>query len=201
MVGGASRSDHVQKRVADHTGLVPSVDIDPSLAIVFGGVYAGLAEKARRNEDVRRKKVLIPAPDIFVRDVTAYSVGCAVLKEAGSRDLINAEIIPKNTPIPSIQTRTFKMAEPKQTAVRIQVLDGEEGADVNKCMQLGHFDLRDLPARPDLIGRIEITFHLDANGMLTSTARDTVSGKTAELKIDYKKATRSKQDQQAKATI
>lgn len=80
------------------------------------------------------------------------------------------------------------MAELNQTAVRIGILDGENVAAASECLQLGYFELKDLPARPDLIGRIEITFHLDANGNLTANARDTVSGKNGELKIDYKQA-------------
>jgi len=95
-------------------------------------------------------------------------------------------MLAKNTPIPSIQTRIFKMTEPNQTEVLIRILDGEDDQEAAKCVELGRFELKDLPARPDLIGRIEIIFNLDANGMLTATARDIVSGKTAELQIAYK---------------
>jgi molecular chaperone DnaK (HSP70) len=77
------------------------------------------------------------------------------------------------------------MSELNQTEVLIRVLDGEDGAEATQCVELGRFELKGLPARPDLIGRIEITFNLDRNGMLTATARDTVSGKTAEMKITY----------------
>jgi molecular chaperone DnaK (HSP70) len=93
----------------------------------------------------------------------------------------------KSTPVPSQHTRTFKLAELNQTAARIRILDGEDGAAASQCLELGHFELTDLPSRPDLIGRIEISFRIDANGMLTATARDTVSGKTNELQVDYKK--------------
>jgi molecular chaperone DnaK (HSP70) len=78
------------------------------------------------------------------------------------------------------------MTEPKQTEVLIRVLDGEDGTEANMCVELGRFDLKGLPPRPDLIGRIEIAFDLDRNGMLTATAHDAVSGKSAELKITYK---------------
>jgi molecular chaperone DnaK (HSP70) len=67
------------------------------------------------------------------------------------------------------------------------------------ALALGHFELKNLPARPDMIGRVEITYHLDSSGMLTATARDNVSGKTAELKIDYKNNKDSEASQQQAA--
>jgi len=84
--------------------------------------------------------------------------------------------------------KLFKLGEPNQTAVTIKVLEGEDGKEVNECLVLGHFDLTDLPPRPDMIGRIEVTFSLDSNGLLTAKARDSASGKTAEMEIDYERS-------------
>ena len=79
----------------------------------------------------------------------------------------------------------FKLSRPNQTDVRIQILQGQEGDEANECVALGHFDLNNLPPRDDVVGRIEITFDLDANGLLIAAARDTVSNRRADLKIDY----------------
>ena len=79
----------------------------------------------------------------------------------------------------------FKLAEPNQTAVRIEILEGEDGKISEDCLALGHFELNDLPPRPDMIGRIEVTFSLDNNGLLTAKARDIASGKEEQMQIDY----------------
>ena len=71
-------------------------------------------------------------------------------------------------------------------ADHVSLLEGQEGQKSQDCLALGRFDLKGLPARPDLIGRIEVTFALDASGLLTAKARDMVSGKTVELEVDYK---------------
>ena len=94
-------------------------------------------------------------------------------------------ILSRNTPIPSVQTKLFQLSEPNQTAATIQILQGEDGQRASDSLVLGHFDLKDLPPRPDLIGRIEITFALDSSGLLSAKARDNASGVTAELQLDY----------------
>ena len=96
------------------------------------------------------------------------------------------EMLSKDTPVPSIRTKLFKLSGPGQTEVLIKLLQGNDGQDVKDCTALGHFELKDLPPRSDLIGRIEITFTLDANGILSAKARDVVSGKQSEMEIDYK---------------
>jgi molecular chaperone DnaK len=94
-------------------------------------------------------------------------------------------ILSKQTPIPSIQTKLFKLSQPNQTAVTIKILQGDDGQPADSCLDLGHFDLNDLPPRPDLIGRVEVTFSLDSSGLLSAKARDNASGATAELQVDY----------------
>lgn len=161
-VGGGSMTPLVIQMIEQASGKKVSQRCEPHCAAALGGVIAGRLEYQRRGKSYKVGDVTLPPPEFYMREILSRPIGVAVLDENNKE--ICCELLAKNTPIPSIHTRTFKMAEPNQTAVRIQTLDGEEGADVNKCMQLGHFDLRDLPARPDLIGRIEITFHLDANG-------------------------------------
>ena len=99
--------------------------------------------------------------------------------------IVCSEILSKSTPIPSIQTKVFQLSQPNQTAVIIKVLQGENGQDAKDCLTLGHFELNDLPPRGDLIGRIEVTFSLDNNGLLTAKARDIVSGKEEQMQINY----------------
>ena len=124
----------------------------------------------------------LPPIHYFTRDILSRAVGITVLDE--DQKLVCSEILSKETPIPSIQTKRFKMSEPKQTCVEIQILQGREGDPLAKCDCLGSFHLNDLPERPDVIERIEVTFDIDGNGLLNASARDMVCNKTANLDID-----------------
>jgi molecular chaperone DnaK (HSP70) len=148
-------------------------------------VIAGRLEYHRLGKDYRVQDVTLPSPDFYLREILSHPIGVAALD--GDEAEICCEMLAKSTPIPSEHTRTFKVGQPNQTAVKIRVLDGQDGTLASSCLELGHFELKDLPPRPDLIGRIEITFHIDSNAMLTATARDIVSGKTGELQIEYKR--------------
>jgi len=183
-VGGASLPPIVRDELEKLSGRKISRRCEPHCAAALGAVIAGRLEYARLGKEYRVKGGTLPPPDFYVREILSRSIGVAVLDD-NDRELCS-EILTKNTRIPSIQTRTYKMSEPNQSEVLIRVLDGEDGAEASKCVELGRFELKDLPARPDLIGRIEITVNLDRNGMLTATSRDTESGKTAEMKITYK---------------
>lgn len=183
-VGGSSLVPIVREELEKLTGKKISLRCEPHCAAALGAVIAGQLEYARLGKEYRVKGGTLPPPDFYLQEILSRPIGVAVLDETDKERC--SEILAKNTRIPSIQTRTFKLSEPNQTEVLIRILDGEDGAEANKCVELGRFELKDLPARPDLIGRIEITFNLDRNGMLTATARDTVSGKTAEMKITYK---------------
>jgi len=127
--------------------------------------------------------VVLPAPDFLVQEILSHPIGVLALDQENREQC--SEILAKDTPVPSIQTKLFRLSEPNQTAVTIRILEGADGKDAKDCVMLGHFDLNDLPPRPDLIGRIEVTFSLDKNGILTAKARDNASGKTAEMTIDY----------------
>lgn len=183
-VGGGSLPPIVREELERLPGKKVSRRCEPHCAAALGAVIAGQLEYGRLGKEYRVKGGTLPPPDFYVREILSRPIGVAVLDENGKE--ICSEILAKNTPIPSIQTRVFKMTEPNQTEVLIRVLDGEDGAEADKCVELGRFELKGLPARPDLIGRIEITFNLDRNGMLTANARDTESGKSAEMKITYK---------------
>ena len=132
----------------------------------------------------RKLKIFQAFPCVtIVHEILSHTIGVLV-RDQNERNICS-EILSKDTPIPSIQTKMFKLAEPNQTAVMIEVLEGEDGKHSKDCLTLGHFELNDLPSRSDLIGRIEVTFTLDNNGLLTAKARDIVSGKEEQMQIDY----------------
>jgi molecular chaperone DnaK len=187
-VGGASMPPIVIENLEKLTGKKVSRRCEPHCAAALGAVIAGRLEYARLSKDYPTRMGTLPPPNFYLREILSRPIGVAVLDD--NQKEICSGILEKRTPIPSIQTRVFKMSEPNQTDVLIRILDGEDSEEAGKCVELGQFELNGLPARPDLIGRVEVTFHLDINGMLTATARDTVSGKAAELKITYKKQSR-----------
>ncbi|MBI9017005.1 MAG: Hsp70 family protein, partial [Phycisphaerae bacterium] len=182
-VGGGAMMPIIIEQLEELTGKKVSRRCEPHVAAALGAVFAGRLEYKRKNEPYPNGDVVLPAPDYILHEILSHSVGVLVLDENGN-DICN-EILAKDTPVPSIQTKLFKLSEPDQMAVTIKILQGENGQDADSCQPLGHFELEGLPARPDMIGRIEVTFSLDNNGILTARARDNASGKTAEMEINY----------------
>ncbi len=186
-VGGGSMMPIITDMLEELTGKKVSKKCEPHSAAALGAVMAGRIECQRQGKSYTCGDVVLPAPDLIVHDILSHSIGVMALDNNNSQ--VCSEILTKETAIPSIQTKLFKLSEPNQTAVTIKILEGEDGKKADKCLELGVFELQDLPPRPDLIGRIEVTFSLDANGLLTAKARDNASGKTAEMEITYDIAT------------
>jgi molecular chaperone DnaK len=163
MVGGSTRVPLVQRKVKEFFGkeLNKSVNPDEVVAIgaaIQGGVLSG---------DVK---------DVLLLDVTPLSLGIETLGG------VTTKIIEKGTTIPVKKSQVFSTAEDNQPAVSIHVLQGErEFAKDNKS--LGMFELRGIPAAPRGVPQIEVTFDIDANGILTVTAQDKGTGKQQEIKI------------------
>ncbi|KIM04200.1 MAG: molecular chaperone DnaK [Sulfurovum sp. AS07-7] len=163
MVGGSTRVPLVQEEVKKFFGkeLNKSVNPDEVVALgaaIQGGVLAG---------DVK---------DVLLLDVTPLSLGIETLGG------VSTKIIEKGTTIPVKKSQVFSTAEDNQPAVSIHVLQGErEFAKDNKS--LGMFELRDIPAAPRGVPQIEVTFDIDANGILTVSAKDKGTGKSQEIKI------------------
>ena len=182
-VGGGSMMPIVIELLEQLTAKKVSQRCEPHIAAALGAVLAGRLEYKRQDKAYTCGDVVLPAPDLIVHEILSHTIGVLALDQDSQE--ICSEILAKDTPIPSIQTKLFKLAEKDQTAATIKILEGGNGKEAQECLALGHFDLTDLPSRPDLIGRIEVTFSLDSNGLLTAKARDNVSGKTAEMQIDY----------------
>jgi len=163
MVGGSTRIPLVQEEVKKFFGkdLNKSVNPDEVVALgaaIQGGVLAG---------DVK---------DVLLLDVTPLSLGIETLGG------VTTKVIEKGTTVPAKKSQVFSTAEDNQPAVSIHVLQGErEFARDNKS--LGMFELRDIPAAPRGVPQIEVTFDIDANGILTVSAQDKGTGKTQEIKI------------------
>lgn len=163
LVGGQTRMPKVQEEVSNFFGKEPRKDVNPDEAVavgaaIQGGVLAG---------DVK---------DVLLLDVTPLSLGIETLGG------VRTKLIEKNTTIPTKANEVFSTAGDNQTAVTIHVLQGErERASDNKS--LGQFDLTDIPPAPRGLPQIDVTFDIDANGILNVSAKDKGTGKEQKIVI------------------
>ncbi len=163
LVGGQTRMPLAQKYVRDFFGKEPRKDVNPDEAVAVGAAVQGgvLAGEVK---------------DVLLLDVTPLSLGIETLGG------VMTKLIEKNTTIPTKAANVFSTADDNQTAVTIHVLQGERerGAD-NKS--LGRFDLTDIPPAPRGMPQIEVTFDIDANGILNVSAKDKATGKEQRIVI------------------
>lgn len=163
MVGGSTRIPKVQERVKDFIGKKLNKSVNPDEVVAIGAAIQGGVLKG----DVK---------DVLLLDVTPLSLGIETLGG------VMTKIIERGTTIPVKKNQVFSTAEDNQPAVTIQVLQGErELARDNKV--LGNFELSGIPAAPRGVPQIEVTFDIDANGILTVSAKDKATGKAQEIKI------------------
>jgi molecular chaperone DnaK len=163
LVGGMTRMPKVIDKVREFFGKEPRKDVNPDEAVAVGAaIQAGVLKG-----DVK---------DVLLLDVTPLSLGIETLGG------VMTKLIQKNTTIPTKAQQVFSTAEDSQTAVTIHVLQGERDmASGNKS--LGQFNLTDIPPAPRGMPQIEVTFDIDANGILHVTAKDKATSKEAKIKI------------------
>lgn len=163
LVGGQIRMPKVQEEVQNFFGKEPRKDVNPDEAVALGaaiqgGVLAG---------DVK---------DVLLLDVTPLSLGIETLGG------VMTKVIDKNTTIPANAEQVFSTADDNQSAVTIHVLQGERERSVDN-KSLGRFDLADIPPSPRGLPQIEVTFDIDANGILNVSAKDKATGKSQTIVI------------------
>jgi molecular chaperone DnaK len=163
LVGGQTRMPRVQEAVKAFFGREPRRDVNPDEAVAVGAAIQG----GVLGGDVK---------DVLLLDVTPLSLGIETLGG------VMTKLIEKNTTIPTKAQQVFSTAEDNQPAVTVHVLQGErEMASANKS--LGRFDLAEIPRAPRGVPQIEVTFDIDANGILNVSARDKATGKSQSIVI------------------
>ena len=163
LVGGQTRMPMVQQAVADFFGKEARKDVNPDEAVAMGASIQGAVLAG----DVK---------DVLLLDVTPLTLGIETMGGVAT------PLIEKNTTIPTKKSQVFSTAEDNQTAVTIHVVQGErKQATQNKS--LGRFDLADIPPAPRGMPQIEVTFDLDANGILNVSAKDKATGKEQSIRI------------------
>src|SRR5512139_1178688 len=163
LVGGMTRMPKVQEAVKNFFGKEPRKDVNPDEAVAVGAaIQGGVLSGAVK--------------DVLLLDVTPLSLG---IETMGG---VMTKLIEKNTTIPTKASQVFSTADDNQSAVTVHVLQGErEVASANKS--LGRFDLTDIPLAPRGVPQIEVTFDIDANGILNVSAKDKGTGKEQKIVI------------------
>jgi molecular chaperone DnaK len=163
LVGGQTRMPMVQTKVAEFFGKEPRKDVNPDEAVAVGAAIQGAVLSGH-------------VTDVLLLDVTPLTLGIETMGGVAT------PLIEKNTTIPTKKSQVFSTAEDSQTAVTIHVVQGErKRAADNKS--LGRFDLTDIPPAPRGMPQIEVSFDIDANGILNVSAKDKASGKQQSIRI------------------
>ena len=163
LVGGQTRMPLVQKKVADFFGKDPRKDLNPDEAVAVGAAIQGSVLSG-------------DTTDVLLMDVTPLTLGIETLGG------VSTPLIEKNTTIPTQKSQVFSTAEDNQTAVTVHVIQGER-TQASQNKSLGQFNLTDIPPAARGMPQIEVSFDLDANGILNVSAKDNNTGKEQSIVI------------------